>query len=85
MGGNVCEWCSDEYRKTMNTGEVRKQFPALEKEKSDDGTPYRVLRGGSWISGAPSLLLSSCRGYGHPAARVDGLGFRVVCVVGGGG
>lgn len=85
MGGNVWEWCSSEYRKTMNTAELRKQFPALEEEKSADGTPYRVLRGGSWINDDPAFLLSSYRSYNHPTGWYDYLGFRVVLVVGGGG
>lgn len=44
LGGNAAEWCQDEYRRTMNTAEARKAIPVLEKEKSDDGTPYRVVR-----------------------------------------
>ncbi len=85
LSGNVWEWCSTEYRKTLNSDDVRKKIPALEKEKSDDGTPFRVLRGGSWFYVGPANLLSSFRYYGRPTVRYDYYGFRVVLVVGGGG
>jgi formylglycine-generating enzyme required for sulfatase activity len=84
LGGNVWEWCEDIYQPAMNTAEVRKQFPLLEKEKSDDCTPYRVLRGGSWCNRAPASLLSSYRSHDHPTERLDIYGFRVVLVGGGG-
>ena len=85
MGGNVWEWCSSEYRKEMNTAAIRKEFPFLEDEKYTDGTPYRVLRGGSWYGNNPSNLLSSYRYYYHPTYRHGNFGFRVVLGVGGGG
>ena len=47
----------------------------------ETGKPYRVLRGGSWISAAPRSLRSASRFSGHPGVRVIGVGFRVVCVV----
>ena len=85
LGGNVWERCSSEYRKTMNTAEVRKQMPALENEKSGDGTAFRVLRGGSWVNNDSTSLLSSCRRGNHPAYRSDNHGFRLVLEVGSGG
>lgn len=45
----------------------------------------RVLRGGSWLNGSPSDLLSSYRGNYHPMSRYGNIGFRVVLSVGGGG
>ena len=85
LGGNVWEGCSSEYRKSMNTAEVRKQIPALEEEKSSDGTAFRVLRGGSWLNSVSAYLLSSIRYSSHPADRGDLYGFCLVLEVGSGG
>ena len=85
LGGNVWEWCSDRYRSSMNSAEVLEEIPALKEETASDGTPYRVLRGGSWFSVDPSALLSSDRYNDPPGARGDDRGFRVVLVVGSGG
>ena len=84
MGGNVSEWCEDEYRARMNSAEAIKAFPALKDEKMPDGTRLRVLRGGSWCDSQDLLLRSSFRGRNHPALRVISGGFRCVVVVSGG-
>jgi formylglycine-generating enzyme required for sulfatase activity len=85
LGGNVWEWCSDRYKASMNSQAVFDEFPALKKETNDDGTPFRVLRGGSWFDCSASGLLSSFRDFGHPTARDVIRGFRLVVVVGSGG
>ena len=59
MGGNVWQWCEDEY--------------------DGVGTP-RVVRGGSWVSGNPVLLLSASRRDVDPDIRSSVNGFR--CVLG---
>lgn len=84
LGGNLWEWCSDRYRASMNSPAVLEEIPVLKKEAHEDGTPYRVLRGGSWDNNSPSLLLSSCRGLVLPTSRGDNCGFRCVLVVSGG-
>ena len=48
LGGNVWEWCSDRYKTSMNSQALLDEIPALKMETADDGTPFRVLRGGSW-------------------------------------
>ncbi|MCX6874839.1 MAG: SUMF1/EgtB/PvdO family nonheme iron enzyme [Verrucomicrobia bacterium] len=83
LGGNVWEWCEDRYQASMNDAERLEAYPMLKSEKADDGTPFRVLRGGSWNLGAADLLLSSCRFGGPPTIRHDFNGFRVVLVVSG--
>ena len=83
LGGNVWQWCEDEYKASMNDPDVLKEFPALEKEKASDGTAFRVLRGASWGIVGPLDLRSSCRSGGHPVGRGDDYGFRCVLVVSG--
>jgi formylglycine-generating enzyme required for sulfatase activity len=84
MGGNVCQWCEDEYRASMNDAEAMKKYPVLKSEKADDGTPYRVLRGASWDAYGEVGLRSSVRRDGRPADRIDCGGFRCVLVISGG-
>ena len=84
LGGNVWEWCEDEYKAEMNSAEARKALPALEKDKASDGTPFRVLRGGSWNDDVEFNLRSSYRDRSHSARRNDRIGFRCVLVVSGG-
>ena len=83
LGGNVWQWCEDEYKASMNDPDVLKEFPALDKEKASDGTAFRVLRGASWFLYVPLDLRSSCRGFGHPVIRYGYFGFRCVLVVSG--
>ena len=49
----------------------------------DGEQKYRVLRGASWRLSGPGPLLSSSRDYYAPDGRYNGIGFRVVLVVGG--
>ncbi len=84
MGGNVWQWCEDPYRATMNDADALQEIPALKEERASDGTPYRVLRGGSWGDNAEILLRSSFRDFVRPAYRSVNFGFRCVLVVSGG-
>jgi formylglycine-generating enzyme required for sulfatase activity len=85
LGGNVFEWCEDPYRASMNDADALEAYPFLKEEKDSEGTPYRVLRGGSWSYDAEIHLRSSYRGSGHPAFRRILYGFRLVVSVGVGG
>lgn len=78
------QWCEDEYRASMNSAEALKTYPILKTEKSSDGTPYRVVRGGSWNYDVPIDLRSAYRIYDHPTNRDDFIGFRCVLVISGG-
>ena len=83
LGGNVWQWCEDEYKASMNDPDVLKEIPSLKKEKDDDGTAFRVLRAASWINNGPLTLRSSCRNREHPGTRNDDYGIRCVLVVSG--
>jgi formylglycine-generating enzyme required for sulfatase activity len=85
LGGNVWEWCEDPYRASMNEADVLEAYPFLREEKHPDGTPFRVLRGGSWGNHAEFYLRSSYRFYDHPTFRNVNYGFRLVVSVGDGG
>jgi len=85
LGGNVWEWCEDIYKASMNDADALEAFPVLKNEKHSDGTPFRVLRGGSWSDGTEMFLRSSRRDCGTPSVRGVSGGFRLVVVVGGGG
>jgi formylglycine-generating enzyme required for sulfatase activity len=85
LGGNVSEWCEDEYKASMNDSDALDTNPALKNEKGADGTPFRVLRGGSWPLHAEFSLRSSCRDLVYPTDRYVSVGFRLVVAVGGGG
>ena len=65
---SVFEWCADGWEGDYSL--PRTQHP----HRSTDGT-YRVVRGGSWLSG-PSYLRSANRNGGGPDYRNSYLGFR---------
>ena len=83
LGGNAWEWCEDEYKASMNDPEVLDEYPFLKREKANDGTAFRVLRGASSSNNDPLILRSSSRDSAHPVNRTDYYGFRCVLVVSG--
>ncbi|MEQ1841240.1 MAG: SUMF1/EgtB/PvdO family nonheme iron enzyme, partial [Verrucomicrobiales bacterium] len=85
LGGNVWEWCEDQYKNSMNDADAIEAIPALRSEKADDRTLFRVVRGSSWSDRTELNIRSSCRNLGHPSGRYAGRGFRFVVSVDGGG
>lgn len=69
MSGSVWEWCQDWYGPYDS---ARRMDPVGVAEGS-----FRVIRGGSWKSGADSCTITN-RGGGDPLSRNDIIGFRVV-------
>jgi formylglycine-generating enzyme required for sulfatase activity len=84
MGGNVRQWCEDEYKASMNDAETLAAYPALKTERYSDGTAFRVVRGASWYGAAEFALRSSYRNGAHPTYRFGNYGFRCVLEVSGG-
>jgi formylglycine-generating enzyme required for sulfatase activity len=68
MHGNVWEWCSGWYEEKYPSGSV--VDPA-----GPAGGTLRVLRGGSWGSGA-RYVRSADRGWLEPDDRYVNFGFR---------
>jgi len=82
MGGNVWQWCEDEYKASMNTAEALGMYPFLKDEKVN-GTSCRVIRGGAWGDFSEMYLRSSFHAPDLPASRRSDCGFRCVLVVSG--
>lgn len=82
LSGNVSELCEDQYKSSMNDTDLFEVSPNLQNEKSTDGIPFRVVRGGSWNYNAVDYLRSSRRDRAGPTARFDFGGFRLVVEVG---
>lgn len=72
MHGNVLEWLEDDWHRSCDGAPVE-GGAWWEDKKSDAG---RVIRGGSWFSGA-LICRSAFRSSGWPGARFDFLGFRL--------
>ena len=68
MHGNVWEWVSDWKASYLTGAQTNPEGPA--------SGSHRVLRGGSWSNGVPSLR-SAQRNSHTPSYRVSTLGFRV--------
>ena len=69
MAGNVWEWCWDWYGAFSSGKQSDPKGPASGSR--------RVVRGGSWVSGASSLR-SARRYYYDPGLRGESVGFRVL-------
>ncbi|MCG8619252.1 MAG: formylglycine-generating enzyme family protein [Desulfobacterales bacterium] len=69
MHGNVWEWCADVYGGYF-TDQESADYSTMDSES-------RVRRGGSWYKHA-HYLRSANRTYGHPSAKFQTTGFRLV-------
>ena len=84
MHGNVWEWCRDSYRHFYEAGEKlpggrdpeAKPDPRLDEMPGRWWGPYRVSRGGGWLS-LPSACRSAYHNGDSPSDRYDYVGFRV--------
>jgi hypothetical protein len=76
MGGNVLEWCTDWYRKDMNSAEYLGTYPAMANDGG--GQAYRVLRAGSWNHEVAPELQSRFHAFAAPDLRESNVGFRCV-------
>jgi formylglycine-generating enzyme required for sulfatase activity len=74
MSGNVWEWCNDWY------GDYRLNEAYAKNPQGPDSGTCRVLRGGSWGSGAGGCLVAD-RDSGRPDGWGDNLGFRLLSPV----
>jgi serine/threonine-protein kinase len=70
MAGNVRQWCADGY-----DGEAYKRYAKGDLTPPKSGT-YKVLRGGSWLYGAPRNFRCALRYRSLPDSRDDDFGFR---------
>lgn len=69
LNGNVSEYCQDFFGTYSSN--------AVANPKGPDSGDRRVIRGGSWLNGAPEWRTTG-RSYAGPADRYFHFGFRVV-------
>lgn len=75
MGGNVMEWCEDNYHRSYQGAPVDgKAWCEQHKEEVD----YRIARGGCWLSSTRGELRSAKRDGWQATTQGRGIGFRVV-------
>ena len=77
MLGNVEEWCSDYYGPYTANEQIDPQGPAIGTNQRLKVGPYRVLRGGSWLS-YPEYCYCARRSDLHEAGFYKTTGFRIV-------
>jgi formylglycine-generating enzyme required for sulfatase activity len=75
MHGNVWEWCLDHWYRNY---EYSSNYGNAWKAWKEGGDSRRIVRGGSWFDD-PRSCRSACRLGNLPNARINYLGFRVVC------
>ena len=80
MSGNVSEWCFDRYNDNPASNDAAYEQGGIvtDPQGAASGT-NRVLRGGSWYSGAGFCTVGA-RDYGSPGSRLNRLGFRLACL-----
>ena len=79
QGGNVWEWCRDEFVEDAYLDRDGKKDPIVVGKDDHDETAWRVVRGGSWLDSSRFLPVAFRRGYRARECR-EVLGFRVLSV-----
>ncbi|MEO0157046.1 MAG: SUMF1/EgtB/PvdO family nonheme iron enzyme [candidate division WOR-3 bacterium] len=75
MSGNVYEWIYDWYIVYDKFLEYLHKNP--DDPKGPDSGGFRVMRGGSWKSANPDMLLAYFRNYNRPNVANNIIGFRI--------
>jgi len=65
MHGNIAEWTRSDY------------LPYPYREKTKETSPYKVVRGGSYLE-RPKFATAHARKYYYPWQKVFNVGFRVI-------
>ena len=76
MPGNVWEWCEDDWHSNYE-GAPSDGNAWVEADRE---STERLLRGGSWYN-IPVYCRSACRHFTSRDFRINGIGFRVCCVL----